>query len=158
MIVPVEVVNWSLLAKHASCSGYRSKGKIVKYSIGETARISGVGIETIRYYEREGIVPPPVRTEAGRRVYDDDGLSQLRFIRRCRDLGFPIGEIRMLLSLATERQRACADVRAISEKHLASVRQKIRDLVELEAALADLHGQCREGRQDCPMLGRLFGE
>lgn len=130
----------------------------MKYSIGKAAELSGVGIETIRYYEREGIVPPPVRTGSGRRIYDDDGVSRLRFIRRCRDLGFPIGEIRMLLSLATDRQRACAEVRTISERHLESVRQKIRDLVELETALADLHGQCGDDRRDCPMLGRLFGD
>jgi MerR family mercuric resistance operon transcriptional regulator len=126
------------------------------YAIGEAARQSGVTIETIRYYEREGIVPPPDRSASGRRLYDTAGIARLRFVKRCRDLGFPIAEIRTLLVLSNADGNACSDVRGISERHLSDVRAKIADLTRLESALESLIEQCNRGERQCPALRRLF--
>ena len=125
-------------------------------TIGEAARRSGINIETIRFYEREGIVPEPVRSAGGRRVYTADGIERLVFVKRCRDLGFPLRDVRALLALRTAESDQCDDVRAISERHISDVRDKIRDLRRLERALVELVAECREGRADCPALTGLF--
>ena len=126
------------------------------HPIGDAARLSGVNIETIRYYEREGIVPRAARTPSGRRIYGDDDIARLRFIRRCRDLGFSIPDIRTLLGLSAGSEVPCAEVKALGERHLRDVRRKLEDLGELERALAELVKQCDAGRTDCPMLARLL--
>lgn len=128
------------------------------HSIGEASRQSGVTIETIRYYERAGLVPHPARSAAGRRLYDGAGIARLRFVKRCRDLGFSIPEIRTLLALSNEPGAACGDVKAIGEHHLREVRDKIADLTRLEAALADLIAACGRENVQCPALGRLFAD
>lgn len=124
--------------------------------IGEASRLSGVHVETIRYYERRGIVSPSGRTASGRRVYDAGAVARLRFVRRCRDLGFPLDEIGALLALSEARPEPCAEVRAIGERRLAQTRRRIRDLEALEASLAALVEDCVGGRADCPALDRLF--
>ena len=126
--------------------------------IGEAARLSGVNIETIRYYEREGIVPNAERSASGRRQYDDTAIARLRFIRRCRDLGFPICDIRALLDLSSNATKPCHDVRVISQRHLEDVRARLADLQKLEAALEDLVQECAEVRSDCPALKQLFAD
>ena len=126
-------------------------------SIGEAARVSGVSVETIRYYERAGIVPGPPRSESGRRVYDDAGIARLRLIKRCRDLGFSLAEARVLLALSENSDAPCADVKAIAEGHLAEVGRKVRALRDLEAALAELVRECAEGNTACPALRALAG-
>ena len=126
------------------------------HPIGAAARLSGVNIETIRYYEREGIVPRAARTPAGRRIYDSDDIARLRFIRRCRDLGFSVPDIRTLLELSAGSEAPCADVKALGEQHLRGVRRKLDDLGKLERALAELVKQCDAGQTDCPMLARLL--
>ena len=118
-------------------------------SIGKAARRSGVLIETIRYYERAGVLPLPERTASGRRLYDDAAIARVRFVKRCRDLGFP---------LAADDSGACEPVRRISEDRLGNVRAKIADLTQLESALADLVRQCDAGATDCPALRRLFAD
>jgi MerR family mercuric resistance operon transcriptional regulator len=126
-------------------------------SIGDAARRSGITVETIRYYERAGIVPGPPRTLSGRRVYDSAGISRLCLIKRCRDLGFPLAEARALLALSENIDAPCGEVKAIAEGNLAEVRRKIGALRDLEADLADLVRECAEGNTACPALRTLAG-
>ena len=127
-------------------------------AIGEASRLSGVSIETIRYYEREGIVPAADRSANGRRLYDAAGITRLRFIRRCRDLGFRISDVRALLDLSENASKHCKDVRAISERHLSDVRARLSDLQALEAALADLVKACDDAPLECPALKQFFAD
>ena len=124
-------------------------------AIGEAAQRSGVGIETIRYYEREGIVPKPPRAANGRRDYPDALIANLRFIKRCRDLGFPLREAKGLLALSQGDQVNCQDVQNIGHAQLGEVRTKIAELKMLEAALVELTSNCENGSTSCPMLDRL---
>jgi len=126
-------------------------------SIGEAARRSGVPVETIRYYERAGIVPGPLRSESGRRVYDTPGIARLRWIKRCRDLGFTLADARALLALSENDDAPCDEVKVIAEGHLAEVGRKIGALRDLEAALGDLVRECAEGNTACPALRALAG-
>ena len=127
-------------------------------TIGQASTMSGVNIETIRYYERVGIVPKPIRQSNGRRLYDDAGVARLRFVRRCRDLGFPISAIRALVDLSGGSTRPCENVKEIGERHLAEVRARLSDLQQLEAALVDLLEACADGGSDCPALKQLFAD
>jgi MerR family mercuric resistance operon transcriptional regulator len=127
-------------------------------SIGAAARRAGVNIETIRYYERAGIVPKPARTAGGQRVYGAADADRLAFVRRARELGFTLGEIRALARLAAGPGAACDEVLAMTRAHLAQVRQKLRDLARLEAVLARLAAQCGRGRpRACPVIEALAG-
>lgn len=128
------------------------------YPIGEAARRSGVAIETIRYYEREGVVPLPDRAASGRRLYDRAGIARLRFVKRCRDLGFSLEDIRVLLALSKPGFQACSDVKRLGERHLRDVREKIADLTRLEAALAEMVAECGEQKPECPLLRQLFAD
>ena len=112
--------------------------------IGELSRRTGCNIETIRYYERIGLLPRPDRR--GRyRHYDAGGVSSLAFIRRARDLGFTLDEIRALLRLSTGGQKACVEVRDLARNHLDYVRQRIADLRSMERVLAAAVRQCDAG-------------
>ena len=124
-------------------------------AIGEAARRSGVSIETIRYYEREGVVPAPRRAANGRRVYSEKEVGRLRFIRRCRDLGFSISVAKALLSLSQGENENCAVVKDIGSAHLNEVRSKIAELKALEAALKELTANCQSGSTSCQMLEAL---
>lgn len=126
-------------------------------SIGVAARQSGVSVETIRYYERVGIMPPPARTVSNRRVYDNVSVARLRLIKRCRDLGFSLPDARALLALSEADGPHCGDVKGVAEAHLAEVRDKIAALRELEGALTELVGDCAEGKADCRALKALAG-
>ncbi len=127
-------------------------------SIGALARRSGVHLETIRYYERIGLMPSPARSESRRRLYQPTHLERLIFIRRCRELGFPLEEIRILLGLAEGGEAHCGEVRAIALQHLQAIRRKIKDLQELERVLGDLAAQCDPGQAGvCPVIESLFG-
>ena len=128
------------------------------YAIGVAAKRSGVGIEAIRYYEREGVVPAAARASNGRRVFDDAAIARLRFVRRCRDLGFSIEQVKALLSLSLSEATSCSDASKIGNLHLNEVRGKIADLQMLEAALIELLANCADGQAHCPMLQRLFNE
>ncbi|THD77131.1 MAG: MerR family transcriptional regulator [Phenylobacterium sp.] len=127
-------------------------------SIGELAAASGVNLETVRYYERIGLMPAPARTEGGHRAYEPEHRARLEFIRRGRELGFPIDDIRALLDLSQSRAQPCEAVRAIAADHLATVQAKIADLTRLEAILAETVSQCG-GSADpsCPVLEMLEG-
>jgi MerR family mercuric resistance operon transcriptional regulator len=144
----------------ATCSHYRIKGFRVRekrfeeerFTIGEMARCTGVSIETIRYYERIALMPRPPRTSGGHRAYGADSLRTLAFIKRARELGFRLEDIRALLALR-ETQGCCIDVKAIAGRHLDVVRTKIRDLVEMEKLLAATVARCPGDRStDCPVL------
>jgi MerR family mercuric resistance operon transcriptional regulator len=125
------------------------------FTIGELARQTGASIETIRYYERIGLMPRPPRTGGGRRAFGPESLSALNFIRRCRELGFSLDDVRALLALR-KAQPCCTDVKSIAERHLATVRAKLRDLSEMEASLAGLVAQCSGGpASECPVMDAL---
>src|SRR5229473_6181932 len=124
--------------------------------IGELSKQSGVNIETIRYYERVKMLAPPPRTASGRRVYDSTDLRILVFIRRSRELGFPLDEIRALLRLGGPEKASCREVREIAAHHLEEIRAKLGDLRKLERLLAKTVARC-SGRTapDCPVLDIL---
>lgn len=126
------------------------------YAIGEAARRSGVTIETIRYYERRGVVPQPQRAASGRRLYNREGIARLRFVKRCRDLGFPLDDVRTLLALADGEGSTCGQVSTLGKRHLRQVRARLADLERLEAALVDLLSDCAREDAHCPALRRLF--
>ncbi|MBO6950064.1 MAG: helix-turn-helix domain-containing protein [Rhodospirillales bacterium] len=122
----------------------------------ELARQTGCNLETIRYYEKIGMMPDPPRMASGYRVYDETHVARLRFILRGRELGFSIEEIRGLLSLVDRGTQTCAEVQALTERHLADVRTKIADLKRIEKVLADTAAQCSGAEvPECPVLEAL---
>lgn len=128
------------------------------YSIGDLAKRAACRVETVRYYEREGLIPDPPRSEGGHRIYDADAMKRLTFIRRARELGFTVEQVRSLLGLADSGSYTCAEVRALTLKHRAEVREKLVDLKKLDAVLTDLARECEgQGGQDCAILDALYG-
>jgi MerR family transcriptional regulator, mercuric resistance operon regulatory protein len=126
-------------------------------SIGELSRRSGVNIETIRYYERIKTLPAPPRTASGRRVYGPAETRSLAFIRRSRELGFTLEEIRALLALsADDGNNTCAEVRQLAASHLADVRAKIADLRAMASVLSEAVRRCDAGElPGCPLIDAL---
>lgn len=114
---------------------------------GELARRTGVNAETIRYFERIGMLPAPPRTEGGHRVYDERHVRTLGFVRSARRLGFTPGEVRAILELGGPGRAPCAEIRDIAAHHLEQVRAKIAELVELERLLTNTIEHC-SGRTD----------
>ncbi|MBF0394819.1 MAG: helix-turn-helix domain-containing protein, partial [Alphaproteobacteria bacterium] len=104
-------------------------------NIGALSQRTGVNIETIRYYEKSGLLPSPARTQGGFRQYEDRHVQRLRFIRRGRDLGFSIESIRALLGLAEQPEHRCGDADRIASEHLAAIERKIEELERLRDAL-----------------------
>ncbi len=128
-----------------------------RLTTGRLARLAGVGVETIRFYERRGLLEEPPRTEAGYREYAPETVRRLRFIRRAKELGFTLREIGELLSLRVAPGATCADVRRRAEAKRRDIEEKIRSLEQMNAALAKLSQACR-GRGpvgDCPILEAL---
>lgn len=122
----------------------------------ELARSTGCNLETIRYYEKIGMLPDPPRTAAGYRVYGGGHVSRLRFVLRARELGFTIKEVRDLLALVDGGNQTCADVKERTERHLADVRAKITDLRRVEKVLSATAAQCSgEKVPECPVLEAL---
>ncbi|MGB7336454.1 MAG: helix-turn-helix domain-containing protein [Salaquimonas sp.] len=127
------------------------------YAIGAMSRETGVNIETIRYYERIGIMPKPDRTEGGNRQYNYDQLKRLFFIKRCRELGFSIEEIRALLQMVDRADFTCGEVHTMTVDHLTTVKKKVADLKRLEKALGAMAAQCGKGDVPaCPIIDTLF--
>ena len=126
-------------------------------TIGDLARETGVKVVTVRYYERIGLLPTPVRRGSGAyRSYESADLGRLSFIRRARDLGFTLDQTRLLLELAEQRDRDCADVDALARGHLADVERKIADLSALRRELRDLIESCRRGKvAECRIIEAL---
>lgn len=126
------------------------------YAIGEVARLAGIKVPTIRYYESIGLVGEPQRTLSGRRVYDEHAVQRLEFIRHARALGFDIDDIRRLLDLSGEPQRSCADVDAIAKAHLANIDSRIKRLKALRRELQHMISECAHGRVcECRILEAL---
>ena len=133
-----------------------TSSRLTGFPIGELSRQTGVHIETIRYYERIGFVPPPPRGADGRRAFDAEDVKRLCFIKRSRDMGFSQDEVRALLRLADGGAKSCGEVRALAETHLKDIRAKIRDLKKMEAILAVTVSKCTgEGAPACPVLDAL---
>ena len=127
--------------------------------IGAASERSGCTIETIRYYERIGLVPKPPRNASRYRVYAPGDVERLVFIRRARELGFTLGEIRDLLRLAADVANPCAAVREVAAGHLADIRTKIADLRRMEQQLAKAVRRCAPGEQaGCPVIEALSPE
>jgi MerR family copper efflux transcriptional regulator len=126
--------------------------------IGELAQRAGVNVQTVRYYERRGLLDDPRNRRVGYREYTDATLDRLRFIRRAQELGFTLAEIEELLALRLERGTTAADVKARAAAKIVEIEGKIRDLERIRAALTHLAGQCRGGRGpvgDCPLVEAL---
>jgi MerR family transcriptional regulator, copper efflux regulator len=122
-------------------------------NIGEAAQASGISAKMVRYYERIGLIRAATRTESGYRVYSDEDVHTLRFIRRSRGLGFSIEETAELLALWRDRERASADVKSFALKHVKDLEAKIESLQSMCRTLRHLAGNCHgDGRPDCPIL------
>lgn len=128
--------------------------------IGEMAKRSGMGIETIRYYEREGLLEEPRRRASGYREYDEGTVERLGYIRRAKELGFTLGEIRELMELSSGEHAGCDHVRRRAEEKLADIDEKIRRLRQMRRSLAGIVEQCRSegGAGDCPLVHKSKGD
>lgn len=137
--------NWHTRALRL-CAGYLRRAydgaMNAKLSIGLVARQTGCTVPTIRYYEEIGLLPPADRTEGGQRHYDERTIRRLTFIRRCRDFGFSIDQVRELVGLVDQPDRPCVDVRDIAAHHLTQIRSKLDELKALEASLNAVVGSC----------------
>jgi len=125
-------------------------------TIGAAAKASGVSAKMIRHYESIGLIDAAKRTEAGYRLYSDQDVHVLRFVHRARALGFPLDQIRTLLGLWQDEQRASADVRALARSHIAELDQKIAGMQAMRRTLESLAASCHgDARSSCPILDDL---
>lgn len=126
---------------------------------GKLAKRFGCHLETVRYYEKIGLVPPPARSEGGHRLYKIEDQRRLRFILRGRELGFSIDELRGLISLVDSNNYTCGEILGLTIDHLGNVRQKISDLKRLERTLARISKECSGGAvPDCPVIDALCAD
>ena len=127
------------------------------FGIGALSKRTSVKVETIRYYEREGLLPKPMRTSGGHRSYSFDDLRRLTFIRRARELGFSMGDIRDLLALVDGGAYTCNEVRSVTLEHAERIRRKISDLRSMRKTLLSVSAQCDGGSvPECPIIDALF--
>lgn len=129
-------------------------------TIGQVARAAHIGVETLRFYEREGLIAEPPRRRSGYRQYPPDTVRRVRFIRRAKDLGFTLNEIGELLSLRVQRNTTCADVRAMARAKIADIDAKLDEFGKIKSALEQLASSCRgKGPTSaCPILDALDQE
>jgi len=126
-------------------------------TIGQVARRAGLGLETVRFYERQGLIKEPPRKESGYRQYEENVVARLRFIKRAKELGFSLKEIKELLALRVDPTTTCGEVRSKAEEKIADIEEKIQTLQRMKKALVKLTAACR-GRgptSDCPILEAL---
>lgn len=124
--------------------------------IGELARSTGTKVNTIRFYESEGLLPEPLRTTAGRRIYCAADVRRLTFIRKSRDLGFSLNTVRQMLALADNVDQSCEAIDAIARTQIAAIDRKIADLARLRGELDQITRACRNGTvADCKILDAL---
>lgn len=130
---------------------------LIALSIGNVAKATGIKVVTIRYYEQIGLLPEPARTEGNYRAYGAEHVRQLRFIRRCRDLGFTLDQVRDLLRLSLQRSQECNEVDRITMRHLAHIEEKVSDLNRLAEELRRLSTCCRGNGliADCRIIEAL---
>lgn len=127
--------------------------------IGALSEQTGCNIETIRYYEKIGLLPPPPRSAGGRRLYTHDHLKRLTFVRRSRQLGFHLDEIRELLDLVDGGSYTCDEVRQLTLTHADEVERKIADLLKMKNVLHEITSKCSGGKvPDCPIIDALYQE
>jgi len=125
-------------------------------NIGDAAKASGVSAKMIRYYESTGLIPAAGRTEAGYRVYSGTEVQMLRFVRRSRDLGFPVEKIEALLALWRDRSRHSADVKRLAQEQIDGLARKIKEMQAMMDTLQHLADACcGDDRPDCPILADL---
>ena len=128
-------------------------------TIGTLAKSTGCRPETVRYYERVGVLPEPARSRGGQRRYRREHVKRLRFVRRARELGFPLDEVRGLLWLVDEPGHTCAEVEEVTRGHLDAVRSRLADLRALERVLDRIVAQCKGGTvPECPVIDALSGD
>ncbi len=129
-------------------------------TIGAVARAAGIAIDTIRYYEREGLLPVPARRLSGYRDYTPDAVVRLRFIRRAKELGFSLPEIRELLALSADRERGVRGVKQRAEARLAEIERRIRELQRVQRGLKNMIDACpgHGAPERCPILAALSRE
>ncbi len=144
------------MAKYFELSDAKRDGLL---NIGQAAEMSGVSAKMIRHYEENDLIPKPGRTGAGYRVYNDSDVHVLRFVRRARDLGFSMKEIKTLLGLWDNRRRASVDVKRLALKHVEELDAKIAELQRMRRTLTNLAEHCHgDHRPDCPILDDLSRE
>ena len=129
-------------------------------TIGQVARQAGVGVETIRFYERRGLIEEPPRRESGYRQYPEETIARIEFIKRAKELGFSLKEISELLSLRMDPDTTCNDLREKAEAKVADIQAKIKELRRIERAVSRLAASCHRGgpKSRCPVLAALDGE
>ena len=129
-------------------------------TIGQVARSAGVGVETVRFYERQGLLQEPARKESGYRQYPEDVVARLRFIKRAKELGFSLKEIKELLALRVDPDTTCAEVKSRAEAKIADIEEKIQALLRIKKALVKLTKACsgRGPTSECPILDALDTE
>jgi Cd(II)/Pb(II)-responsive transcriptional regulator len=125
--------------------------------IGELAKRAGAGVETIRFYERAGLMPAPARTDGNYRLYAPQHVERMRFIRHCRSLNMTLDEIRRLLSLQDEPEQSCAGVNQLLDRHIDEVATRIDELQALQQHLKELRARCQATRttRECEILHTL---
>ncbi|MEN8108710.1 MAG: helix-turn-helix domain-containing protein [Pseudomonadota bacterium] len=134
-------------------------GQKTAFSVGDLATRSGCKVETVRYYEKTGLMPDPPRTEGGHRIYSLDHLKRLFFIRRSRELGFSIEQVKELLRFVDEPDHTCGEVRGMAMLQARAVQDKIDDLKRLQKALNEMAARCKGARykiEYCPIVDALF--
>lgn len=129
---------------------------MMAFAIGKLSEETGVNIETIRFYEKIGLTPKPPRSEGGRRLYDRAAVTRLSFIKRARELGFPIEDIRGFLGLQ-DHPPTCAEVHSTATRHRAVIRDKIADLKRLDRRLSTIMAACAQAdTPDCALIDALL--
>ncbi|MEE8516346.1 MAG: helix-turn-helix domain-containing protein [Alphaproteobacteria bacterium] len=128
-------------------------------TIGILAKRTGCKVETIRYYEKIGVLPAPGRSSGGQRRYEPGHLKRLNFVRRARDLGFTLADVRSLLGFVDDQDRSRTEIQAIGARHLENVRARLSDLRAMERVLDDMVVRCQcGGVPDCPIIDALFDD
>lgn len=130
------------------------------YKIGEVFRHADVNKETVRYYEKRGLIPKPDRRRSGYRIFTQRHIDQIRFIKRAQELGFTLKEIKELLELRMDENTSCSEIRSEAQKKYQDVVEKINDLQRIKSTLTDLIDSCAGSgpKGDCPILEALEGE
>ena len=137
----------------------QSPGMPARLTIGTLSERTGCHIETIRYYERIGLIPRIARSDGGHRLYGEDHVKRLGFIRRSRELGFMLDQIRTLLGLVDGRRYTCAQVKRLTVEHLEEIHRKVADLRKIERVLRDMAAQCDGGAvPKCAVIDALFDQ